>query len=105
MNNYNVKVDNQNNKTKFDTKNFLKVKQLSTTVQKYNVQVNNQIHKIKVDSLFPTRFANTILSQLPRTCFAVLVMTERTWYALDFLNLVWLKWILKELPSGGEFSV
>ena len=40
------------NKTKFDTKIFLKVKQLSTTVQKYNVQVNNQIHKIKVDSLF-----------------------------------------------------
>ena len=69
------------------------------------VLVDIQIHKIKVDSLFPTRFANTILSQLPRTCFAVLVMTERTWYALDFLNLVWLKWILKELPSGGEFSV
>ena len=37
-----------------------------------NVQVDNQI-KIKVDSLFPLKFANTMLSQLPRTCFAVLV--------------------------------
>ena len=42
---YNVKVDNQNNNTKFDS----------------------------IDSLFHVRFANTILSQLPRTCFAVLV--------------------------------
>ena len=40
----------------------------------YNLQVDNQIHKMKVDSLFPIKFANTILSQLPRTCFAVLVM-------------------------------
>ena len=29
--------------------------------------------KIKIDILFPVRFANTILSQLPRTCWAVLV--------------------------------
>ena len=43
-------------------------------MQKYNVHVDNQIHKIKVDSLFPTKFANTILLQLPRTCFAVLVI-------------------------------
>ena len=33
-----------------------------------------QIHKIKVDTLFSIKFANTILSQLPRTCFAVLVV-------------------------------
>ena len=46
-------------------------------MQKYNVQVNYQIHKIKVDSLFPKRFANTILSQLPRTCFAVLVKAAK----------------------------
>ena len=44
------------------------------TVQNYNVQIHNHIHKIKVDSLFPIKFANTILSQLPRTCFAVLVI-------------------------------
>ena len=42
-------------------------------MNKYNVKVDNQIHKIKVDSLLPIRFANTILSQSPRTCFAVLV--------------------------------
>ena len=35
----------------------------------------------------------------------VVFMTERTWYAHDFFNLVWLEWIWKELPSGGEFSV
>ena len=46
------------------------------TVQKYNVQIHNHIHKIKVDSLFPIKFANTILLQLPRTCFAVLVVVE-----------------------------
>ena len=45
-------------------------------MQKYSVQVENQIHKIKVDSLFLIRFADTILSQLPRTCFAVLVFYE-----------------------------
>ena len=32
--------------------------------------------KKKTDSLFPIRFANTILSQLPRTCFAVLVFYD-----------------------------
>ena len=51
-------------------------------MQKYNVQVDNQIHKIKVDSLFPIRFANTILSQLPRTCFAVLVYLDHSTVAL-----------------------
>ena len=35
-----------------------------------------QIHKIKVDSLFAIRFANTILLQLQRTCFAVLVVQD-----------------------------
>ena len=45
-------------------------------MNKNNVKVDNQIHKIKVDSLFPIRLANTILSQLPRTCFAVLVYIE-----------------------------
>ena len=30
--------------------------------------------KIKIDSLFPIKFANTILSQLSRACFAVLVL-------------------------------
>ena len=44
-----------------------------TTVQMCNVQVDNQI-KIKVDSLFPLKFANTILLQIPRTYFTVLVI-------------------------------
>ena len=38
------------------------------------MQKYNQNHKIKIDSLIPIKFANTILSQLLRTCFAVLVM-------------------------------
>ena len=37
----------------------------NATVQKYIV---------KVESLFPKKFANTILSQLSRACFAVLVL-------------------------------
>ena len=48
----------------------------NTTVQKYNLQVDNQNHKIEVGSIFPIKFANTILLQLPRTCFAVLVFNE-----------------------------
>ena len=55
-------------------------------MQKYNVQVDNQIHKIKVDSLFPIRFANTILSQLPRTCFTVLVILEYNYHNITSGN-------------------
>ena len=47
----------------------------STTVHKYNVQIDNQNHMTKVDSIFPM-FAKTILSQLPRTCFSVIVLGD-----------------------------
>ena len=60
MNKDNVKVDSQNHKTKVDNKN------------QYNTKVEKQICKIKVDSLM---FAINILSQLPRTYFAVLVFS------------------------------
>ena len=57
----------------------------------YNVQVDNQIHKIKFDSQFLLNFANTILSQLPRTCFAVLVQyynISRTIWMIKCLKIV-----------------
>ena len=44
-----------------------------------------QIHKIKVDSLFPIKFANTIHSQLPRICFAVLVYNNLS-HSLSILH-------------------
>ena len=43
------------------------------TVDKYIVKVDNQNHKRKVDRKVSPRLAITNLSQLPRTCFAVLV--------------------------------
>ena len=53
-------------------------------MKRYNVHFDNQIHKIKVDSLFPIKFANTILSQLPRTCFAVLVFHYPMWWPAKY---------------------
>ena len=60
---YNEKVDNQKNKTKFDSI----VQQLRSTMYR----LTTRFIKIKIDILFPIRFANTILYQLPRTYFAV----------------------------------
>ena len=39
-------------------------------------RLTNRFLKIKIDSLFPISCANTIHSQLPRTCFAVLVFYD-----------------------------
>ena len=42
---------------------------------KQNGYHSSLIILFKMKTLFPIKFANTILSQLPRTCFAVLVFT------------------------------
>ena len=74
MNKSNVKVDNQNNNTKFDS----------------------------IDSLFHVRFANTILSQLPRTCFAVLVFSKMSLIFFNISMFINVKSITTE-RSGEEW--
>ena len=46
---------------------------------KQNGYHSSLIILFKMKTLFPIKFANTILSQLPRTCFAVLVCMGSKW--------------------------